>query len=90
MAACWKKKRFDKDTWNKRFAHLVEPTSDIAFFLAGHIDNLNEQTVATLRHVAEHFEATGEWLGLPCESCNHTVSIGQRGRGLCPHCGAKP
>lgn len=93
MARHWKVKRFDKTTWDLRFAHLVEPTFDVVLFVSDHIGKFDEQAVAKLSGVVDHFRATGKWLGLPsggtCADCGQDVTYGQWRREYCPRCGAK-
>lgn len=33
----WKVRKYDKETWNRRFAHLVWPTYEVALFVGGPI-----------------------------------------------------
>jgi len=96
-ASAWEIRKFDKERWNRSFAHLVEPTAQIALFVSGSDmmkpagSQFDERAVATLKHVVEHFKTTGEWLGLPsgrkCANCSRSLSIGQWQHKTCPHCG---
>lgn len=66
--AQWDIKRFDSDTWDRRFSQVVEPTSQIAEFLVDHVEadgTLDAETAGMLVLVTQHYEATREWLGLP-------------------------
>lgn len=95
-ASAWGIRKFDQERWLRSFAHLVEPTFEIALFVSGSDmtkpsgSQFDEQAVATLRHVTKHFKTTGEWLGLPsgrkCTNCGQSMSIGQWRRGTCPYC----
>jgi hypothetical protein len=67
----WEIREFDEDTWNERFAHLVDPTCDIAeyLFMCQHPnDNFDREKSAVLTKAVEHFKSTQEWLGLPTVS----------------------
>jgi hypothetical protein len=98
-ANAWEVRRFERETWDRRFAHLVEPTLDIALFVSGGDDTkspespFDERAASTLTRIVKHFEATGEWLGLPsgrkCATCGRDLSVGQWQRESCPHCGGK-
>ena len=57
----WEVRTFDEETWNRRFAHLVEPTYQISDYVLDHCDSFDGAEIAALREVAAHFEATGEW-----------------------------
>ncbi len=64
----WQVKKFDNDTWNRRFAHLVEPTYQIVDFLNDRIASFGEldsEGVSALDHTLQHYRDTGAWLGLP-------------------------
>ena len=61
-------RKFDKDTWERRFANLVEPTLDIADFLAYCVEidgGLSAENSRVLNLAVGSFQATGEWPGLP-------------------------
>ena len=85
----WEVKKFDQKVWEKRFAHLVEPTCEIVWYLS----NEKEQSLPKLTDVANHFNSTGEWLGLynnQCVSCGQSVSWWNYFCCKpCPHCGGK-
>ncbi|MBA7562377.1 MAG: hypothetical protein GH159_01060 [Dehalococcoidia bacterium] len=100
----WKVKRFDQTVWEKRFAHLVEPTCEIAWYLGDriHTDESGsvrvekfepEQSLPKLMDTVNRFNSTGEWLGLyhnQCASCGQSVSWWNYFCcKLCPHCGGK-
>ena len=62
----WEVTKFDEDTWNRRFAHLVKPTADIEAFMFTSLRTMQipeAEVVATLASVIGHYKATGEWLG---------------------------
>ena len=64
----WNIKRFDSDTWDRRFSQLVEPTSQIAEFLVDAVEadeTLNAEHAGMLALVVRRYEAKGEWVGLP-------------------------
>lgn len=64
----WQVRRFDKDTWERRFAHLVEPTSEIADFLServAYFGDLDREGATVLEQALQHYKDTGVWLGLP-------------------------
>lgn len=74
----WKVKKFNRQVWEKRFAHLVEPTFEIARYLSipdkknpmktygskNDIENYKIQLLPKLGDVVNHFQLTGEWIGL--------------------------
>lgn len=85
----WKVKKLDQEVWEKRFAHLVEPTCEIAFYLSDD----KGQSLPKLMDVVNHFKSTGEWLGLYDNKC---ISCGQSVLWWdyfcckpCPHCEGK-
>jgi hypothetical protein len=96
-ATAWEIRQFDRETWDRRFAHLVLPTAEIALFVSGSNmfqksgSQFDKQAVATLMGVVQHFKATGEWLSLPsshgCASCGQRITIEQWQGESCPHCG---
>lgn len=64
----YKIRRFDPVIWQKRFASLVEPTLDIATFLAHSASTGNElsgEDKTLLDEAVKSFKRTGEWPGLP-------------------------
>jgi len=79
----WKVKKFDQQVWEKRFAHLVEPTSEIAWYLSipdkanpmriydekADVEKCKLQLLPNLDNAVKHFQSTGEWIGLHNHSC---------------------
>ena len=64
----WQVMKFDKDTWERRFAHLVEPTYQIADFLSNRVasfGDLDSAGASALDNAFQHYRDTGVWLGLP-------------------------
>ena len=64
----WVIKRFDTETWERRFAHVVEPTCDIAEFLSQRVHwvgGLDAEGKAVLNNAVQQYRATGVWSGLP-------------------------
>lgn len=64
----WQVKKFDAETWERRFAHVLEPTCEIADFLCQCVDwsgNVDAWGGAVLNQVLQHYKDTGAWLGLP-------------------------
>jgi hypothetical protein len=64
----WQVKKFDRETWERRFAHIVEPTYEIADFLSKRISyfgDLDSEGAIALNHTLQHYRETGVWLGLP-------------------------
>ena len=90
-------RRYDKKTWLERFSHLVYPTFEIALFLSGSPfetagSRFDENAANILKEVVQHFDMTGEWLGLihkKCVSCSREVTIWELQKHSCPHCGGK-
>jgi len=86
----WKIAKFDQKVWEKRFAHLVEPTFEIAFYLSinkenpittnaskAYIEKYKIQLLPKLEDAVKHFQSTGEWVGLhshKCMSCGKGIS----------------
>ncbi len=61
--------KFDRKTWERRFAHLVRPTHEIArFFDDRSEEGISEHDGVALTQAIQHFKKTGEWLGLPKKS----------------------
>jgi hypothetical protein len=60
----WQITKFDENAWQLRFAHLVEPTCEIADFLS-HFDDLDTGSADALKKAILHYKTTGSWLGLP-------------------------
>jgi len=79
----WKIRRFDQRVWEKRFAHLVEPTAEIAWYLCipdkenpmstygskSDVEKYKIQLLPKLQNAAKHFQSTGEWVGLHNHKC---------------------
>jgi len=64
----WQIRKFDGDTWERRFAHVVEPTYQIADFLSDRVasfGDLDSEGANVLSHALQHYKDTGVWLGLP-------------------------
>lgn len=64
----WQIKKFDNITWQRRFAHVVEPTYEITEFIYTRISDLGEfdrESMTVLTETIQHYKATGKWLGLP-------------------------
>lgn len=64
----WEIRKFDRETWERRFAHLVKPTFDIAEFLknrAGYYGALDAEEWAILDEAILHYKIHGIWIGLP-------------------------
>ena len=74
----WKIERFDRNAWGKRFAHLVEPTEEVYFYLLdGREQSKANKILPKLENAVKHFASTGDWLGLydnKCISCGRDVS----------------
>ena len=69
----WKIKKFDQQVWERRFAHLVEPTSEIARYLSypyrtydskSDIEKFEAQSLPKFANAVKHFKSTGEWVSL--------------------------
>ena len=79
----WKIKKFNQQVWERRFAHLVEPTSEIAWYLSvpdkenpmrtygskNDIEKYKIQLLPKLENAVKHFQLTGEWIGLHEHKC---------------------
>jgi tetratricopeptide (TPR) repeat protein len=64
----WQVKKFDEETWERRFAHLVGPTYEIADFLSQRVHwfgDLDAEGAAALNDALQHYHVTGVWSGLP-------------------------
>lgn len=64
----WQVKKFDTETWERRFAHVVEPTCEIADFLSQRVHwfgDLDAEGAAALNQALQHYKDTGVWSGLP-------------------------
>ena len=99
----WKIRKFDERVWERRFAHLVEPTYEIARYLhipdvdnafrTYDIEEYRTQWLPKLADAVDHFKASGQWVGLhnfKCSSCGKGVSFWTylNSEG-CPHCSGK-
>ena len=74
----WKIKKFDQQVWERRFAHLVEPTYEIARYLwvpdkenpfrtygsKSDIEKFKTQSLPKLVNAVKHFKSTGKWVSL--------------------------
>lgn len=61
-------RKFDNETWERRFAHLVDATYNIADYLRHYTAQtcrLDSEKSAILNEAIEHFKSTQEWLWLP-------------------------
>ena len=61
-------RKFDPAAWEQRFAHLVDPTTDVVSFLANLAsagDEPPKEALVHLSQAAQIFERTGNWIGLP-------------------------
>ncbi len=98
----WEVKKFDRTTWEERFAHLVEPTFEIVWYVAVSTsedaiwkegESFTEQSIPKLMNVVNHFKSTREWLGLynnQCATCGRRVNFWKYfSCSPCPHCGGK-
>ena len=79
----WKIRKFDQQVWEKRFAHLVEPTAEIVWYLSipdkenpmstygskSDIERYKIQLLPKLENAVKHFQSTGEWVGLHNLKC---------------------
>jgi len=64
----WEIRKFDRQTWERRFAHVVEHTLDIVAFLDARdlsYGGLDGEQAAILNEAITHYKSTGIWLGLP-------------------------
>jgi len=88
----WKINKFDQQVWERRFAHLVEPTAEIAWSLANP-DKNNPFMIPRLESSVKIFKSTGEWFGLQrykCVSCGEDVPWWTHYHcEPCPHCSGK-
>ncbi len=79
----WKIKKFDRQVWQRRFAHLVEPTSEIAWYLSvpdkedpmrtygskSDIEKYKIQLLPSLENAVRRFRLTSDWIGLHNHKC---------------------
>ncbi len=59
----WQVKKFDEATWELRFAHVVQPTIEIAEFLIERVANfgdLDAEGADALNAALHHYKTTGE------------------------------
>lgn len=64
----WQVRKFDKDTWERRFAHIIEPTFEIAEFLNDRVTyfkDLDTEGASAFKGVLTHYNNTGKWERLP-------------------------
>ena len=63
----WQVSKLDHEMWEHRFAHVVDPTHNIAKYLfhATGTGGLDGGKGAILKEAIDHFKSTGEWLWLP-------------------------
>jgi len=91
----WKIERFDKNVWEKRFAHLVQPSQEVFFYLLGARDQRKANALLPkLENAVKHFISyKGDWIGLhehKCISCGRDVSWWAYFHSEpCPHCSGK-
>ena len=94
--ASWDIKRFDRRTWQERFAHLLIPTFEIASevwgALAHGLDKLNPPYARAVSQALQRAERTGQWVGRPgiyCHKCQISVSFWLQSMesGKCFKCG---
>lgn len=90
----WNIYRLNHDVWERRFAHVVWPTYEIA----ARLDWLNDQGLADdptetsrISEIAEHLKRTREWRGVAdirCHSCGAHLWIWEyEDHDVCPNCG---
>lgn len=99
----WKIRKFDQQVWERRFAHLVEPTYEIARYLwvpdienpfrTYDIEEYKIQWLPKLVNAVDHFKASGEWVGLhnfKCLTCGKGISFWTYlNSEHCPYCSGK-
>jgi hypothetical protein len=64
----WQVKAFDSNVWERRFAHVVEPTYNIVDYLgrrAAESGGFSAEHGAILIEAIEHYKSTQQWLWLP-------------------------
>jgi hypothetical protein len=99
--ASWQIRRFERETWDRRFAHLVWPTYEVALlerWLAERALQLDGNTFNALVEQygrkfpnLRYFRETGVWLGLldwRCAACNQRIAVWEVRAQVCPACGA--
>jgi len=67
----WQVRKFDTETWQGRFAHVVGPTCEIASFLnqrVHYFGSLDAEGAGALNDALQHYRATGIWSALPTVS----------------------
>jgi hypothetical protein len=91
----WEVRKFDKKRWERDFAHLVYPTTELTLFLDGMTGNnhpgfqSSDQNEAKFMAIVTHFKKTGEWLGLlerRCATCAERIMYWDWQAELCPYC----
>ena len=99
----WKIKKFNQLVWEKRFAHLVEPTYEVGRYLfipdmenrfrIYDVEEYKTLWLPKLVNAVNHFKSTGKWVGLhdyKCLSCGKGVSFWTYlNSEPCPHCSGK-
>jgi hypothetical protein len=99
----WKIGKYDQQVWERRFAHLVVPTWEIARYLftpdvenAFRTYDVKEYTarwLPKLVNTVNRFNETGDWLGLydvKCLTCGKDISFWTYVNSEdCPHCSGK-
>lgn len=64
----WEIRKFDRQTWERRFAHVVEHTLDILAFLRTRdlfYGGLDAEQATILKDAIARYRSTGRWVGLP-------------------------
>lgn len=76
----WQVRKFDKATWSKRFAHILEPTLQISVFLMECADErgLHGESERVYWETIRHYRSTGEWLGLTATQEMRAASMSRR------------
>ena len=71
----WQVIKFDQAAWDRRFAHVLEPTYDIADYLLTHAGGPVAETeyINALKQTIGDFKATEKWTSLPSSSENTTI-----------------
>ena len=90
----WDIRKFDTIEWESRFAHLLEPTFEIASSVSS-MTRYKADDAQIVIHALEELERTGKWIGVykyTCTDCKSAVPYGFRyvGDGSCPQCGGRP
>ncbi len=76
----WQVRKFDKATWAKRFARILEPTLQISVFLMECADErgLHGESERVYWETIRHYRSTGEWLGLTATQEMRAASMSRR------------